>query len=48
MLEMQQVRDAYTTAQGVLRTFRPPPEGYDAIRFSNVLPAALRALFVAD
>lgn len=39
---------AYTMAQGVLQAFRRRLELSDAIRFSNVLPVGLRALFVAD
>jgi uncharacterized protein (DUF2267 family) len=39
---------AYTMAQGVMQAFRRRLELKDAIRFSNVLPVGLRALFVAD
>lgn len=39
---------AYTVAQGVLQAFRRRLELKDAVRFSNVLPVGLRALFVAD
>jgi uncharacterized protein (DUF2267 family) len=39
---------AYTMVQGVLHTFRRRLDLKDAIRFAGVLPAALRALFVAD
>ncbi len=39
---------AYTTAQGVLQTFRARLSLPDAIRFAGVLPVGLRALFVAD
>lgn len=38
----------YTMVQGVLQTFRRRLEIKDAIRFAGVLPAVLRALFVAD
>ncbi len=39
---------AYTMAQGVLQAFRRRLNHEEAIRFSNILPAGLRALFVAD
>ena len=39
---------AYTTAQSVLLTFRRQLEIRDAIRFAGVLPAVLRAIYVAD
>jgi uncharacterized protein (DUF2267 family) len=39
---------AYTTVQGVLQAFRRRLELRDAIRFVQILPAGLRALFVAD
>ena len=39
---------AYTTVQGVLQTFRRRLDVKDAILFAGVLPAGLRALFVAD
>jgi uncharacterized protein (DUF2267 family) len=39
---------AYTTAQGVLRTFRRRLSLPEAIRFAAILPVGLRALFVAD
>lgn len=45
---LQSVHQAYTMAQGVFRTFRRRLKVEDAIRFSNILPASLRALFVAD
>jgi len=38
----------YTMVQGVLQTFRRRLDLKDAIRFANVLPVGLRALFVAD
>jgi uncharacterized protein (DUF2267 family) len=44
----QDTHPAYTMAQGVLQAFRRRLELKDAIRFSNVLPVGLRALFVAD
>ena len=39
---------AYTMTQGVLQVFRRRLSLEDAIRFSNILPAGIRALFVAD
>jgi uncharacterized protein (DUF2267 family) len=39
---------AYTMARGVLQAFRRRLDLREAIRFSNVLPVGLRALFVAD
>lgn len=39
---------AYTVTQGVFQAFRRRLSLDDAIRFSNILPAGLRALFVAD
>ncbi|WP_109485531.1 DUF2267 domain-containing protein [Occallatibacter savannae] len=39
---------AYTIAQGVFQAFRRRLGIRDAIRFCNVLPVGLRALFVAD
>jgi uncharacterized protein (DUF2267 family) len=39
---------AYTTAQAVLQVFRRRLSLADAIRFAQVLPVGLRALFVAD
>jgi uncharacterized protein (DUF2267 family) len=39
---------AYTAVQGVLRAFRRRLTPQQAIDFAQVLPAALRALFVAD
>lgn len=39
---------AYTMAQGVFQVFRRRPRIEDAIRFANILPAGLRALFVAE
>ncbi len=38
----------YTMTQSVLQVFRRRLTVSDAIRFSNILPAAIRALFVAD
>jgi uncharacterized protein (DUF2267 family) len=38
----------YTMAQGVLQVFRRRLSLQDAIRFANILPVGLRALFVAD
>lgn len=45
---LETVNQSYTMAQGVLRVFRRRLEIGDAIRFANVLPAGIRALFVAD
>ncbi len=42
------VHQAYTMVQGVLQTFRRRLSLPDAIRFADVLPAVVRALFVAD
>jgi len=39
---------AYTMVQGVLQTFRRRLSLPDAIRFAGVLPAVVRAVFVAD
>lgn len=39
---------AYTMAQGVLQVFRRRLPLRDAIRFAQLLPVGLRALFVAD
>ena len=39
---------AYTMVQAVFQTFRRRLDLKDAIRFAGVLPAGLRALFVAD
>lgn len=39
---------AYTMVQGVFQAFRHRLSLEDAIRFAGVLPAGLRALFVAD
>jgi len=39
---------AYTMAQGVFQVFRRRVDIKSAIRFSNVLPVGMRALFVAD
>lgn len=39
---------AYTMAQGVFQVFRRRLRIADSIRFSNALPAGIRALFVAD
>jgi uncharacterized protein (DUF2267 family) len=42
------INQAYTMAQGVLQTFRRRLAIDEAIRFATVLPASLRALFVAN
>lgn len=39
---------AYTTIQGVFQTFRRRLEIKEAISFSNILPAGIRALFAAE
>lgn len=39
---------AYTTTEGVFRTFRRRLDVPSAIRFASVLPPVLRALFVSD
>lgn len=39
---------AYTMTQGVFQTFRRRLSFKEAIAFANVLPIALRALFVSD
>jgi len=39
---------AYTMAQGVLHVFRRRVDLKSAIRFANVLPVGMRALFVGD
>ena len=38
----------YTMVQGIFQVFRRRLELKDAIRFAGVLPAGLRALFIAD
>ena len=45
---LQTTNQAYTMVQGVLQTFRRRLSLADAIRFAGVLPAVVRALFVAD
>lgn len=45
---LQTTNQAYTMVQGVLQTFRRRLSLPDAIRFAGVLPAGVRALFVAD
>jgi len=39
---------AYTMAQGVFQVFRRRLSLQDAIKFTNILPAGIRALFVAE
>jgi len=39
---------AYTMVQGVLQAFRRRLDVRDALRFANILPPLLRAVFVAD
>jgi uncharacterized protein (DUF2267 family) len=38
----------YTTTQGVLQVFRRRLDVGDAVKFANVLPPVLRAIFVAN
>jgi uncharacterized protein (DUF2267 family) len=45
---LESTHQAYTMTQGVLWAFRRRLEFEDAIRFAAVLPAVLRAIFVAD
>ncbi len=45
---LETTNQAYTMVQGVLQTFRRRLSLADAIRFAGVLPAVVRALFVAD
>ncbi|MEO1268601.1 MAG: DUF2267 domain-containing protein [Myxococcota bacterium] len=47
-LGLTSTHQSYTTSQGVFRVFRRRLTLKDAIRFSNLLPAGLRALFVSD
>lgn len=46
--DLTTTNQAYTMVQGVLQAFRRRLELKEAIRFAGVLPAATRALFVAD
>jgi len=39
---------AYTTVQGVFQVFRRRLDLKDAIRFANVLPPVLAAIFISD
>jgi uncharacterized protein (DUF2267 family) len=39
---------AYTTTEGVLHAFRRRLAMRDALRFANVLPPVIRAIFIAD
>lgn len=45
---LSSTHQAYTMVQGVFQTFRRRLDLKDAIRFAGVLPAVLRAIFVAD
>jgi uncharacterized protein (DUF2267 family) len=45
---LETVNQAYTITHGVMQAFRRRLPVPDAIRFANVLPADIRALFVAD
>ena len=42
------INQSYTMVQGVFEVFRRRLSLADAIRFANILPAGIRALFVAD
>ena len=46
--DLQSPHMTYTMVQGVLQTFRRRLSVKDAILFAGVLPAILRAVFVAD
>lgn len=46
--DLQTRHMAYTMTQGVFQVFRRRITLQDAIRFSNILPAGIRAFFVAD
>jgi uncharacterized protein (DUF2267 family) len=45
---LSSTHQAYMMVQGVFQTFRRRLDLKDAIRFAGVLPAVLRAIFVAD
>lgn len=45
---LKTTHQTYTMVQGVLQAFRRRLSLEDAIRFANVLPVGLRALFVTD
>lgn len=45
---LQTTNQSYTMVQGVLQTFRRRLSLADAVRFAGVLPAVVRAVFVAD
>lgn len=46
--DLGSTHQAYTMVQGVFQVFRRRLQIRDAIRFSNILPAGIRALFVAE
>lgn len=46
--DIETTHRSYTMTQGVFQVFRRRLDLKDAIRFSNILPAGIRALFVAD
>jgi uncharacterized protein (DUF2267 family) len=46
--DVETTHRSYTMCQGVFRVFRRRLQVEEAIRFSNALPAGIRALFVAD
>jgi uncharacterized protein (DUF2267 family) len=46
--DVETTHRSYTMCQGVFQVFRRRLTVEDAIRFSNVLPAGIRALFVAE
>ncbi len=45
---LQTTNQAYTMVQGVLLAFRRRLSTHQALRFADVLPPVLRAIFVAD
>lgn len=45
---LQTSHQTYTMVQGVMQTFRRRLTVHDAIRFADVLPPVVRAIFVAD
>jgi uncharacterized protein (DUF2267 family) len=46
--DLGSTHQTYTMVQGVFQTFRRRLDLKDAIRFADVLPPVLRAIFVAD
>ena len=47
-LGLQSHHQTYTAVQGVMAVFRRRPSVSDALRFANMLPQVLRAIFVSD